>query len=54
MTERNSANMDSMDMDGNTFDSELFLQKILKVYTSQLRIPQSYRECYLQYFLTFT
>lgn len=31
MTERNSANIDALDMDGNTFDSEVYLQKILKV-----------------------
>lgn len=31
MTDRNGVNVDALDMDGNTFDSELYLQKILKV-----------------------
>lgn len=32
MTERSVlGGMDTLDMDGNTFDSELYLQKILKV-----------------------
>lgn len=31
MTERGASNTDALDMDGNTFDSELYLQKILKV-----------------------
>lgn len=31
MSERNASNMDALDMDGSTFDSELYLQKILKV-----------------------